>query len=272
MGWNSGQDSPVYKSGLCRPRAPTPRKVEALVKEVTFLTRFPTLLLTPRHKERPGTSLWACLCSRQAPPRKIQPWCPALWPLAPPTGVTTASRRCHCRSRPAPRDLSRNTRLGCREAFRRLRLRCGPRRALAPLVPADRGQGGDGALTAQGWRRTSSGLPLRRCSSVSSRHADGEGAPGRGTGENPPRRSEAETPRGTVRRFGQVAPNKRGGMFTARAAKALTRRALPLKALQTRRLEVCGLLRREGSPEEFGFLVCKQGTGPLPPHGAAVRV
>lgn len=79
-------------------------------------------------------------------------------------------------------------------------------------------------------------------------------------------------PRGTVRRFGQVAPNKRGGMFTARAAKALTRRALPLKALQTRRLEVCGLLRREGSPEEFGFLVCKQGTGPLPPHGAAVRV
>lgn len=106
VGWNSGQDSPVYKSGLCRPRAPTPRKVEALVKEITFLTRFPTLLLTPRHKERPGTSLWACLCSRQAPPRKIQPWCPALWPLAPPTGVTTASRRCHCRSRPAPRDLS----------------------------------------------------------------------------------------------------------------------------------------------------------------------
>lgn len=35
------------------------RKVEALIKEVTFLTRFPTPLLTPQHKERPGTSLWA---------------------------------------------------------------------------------------------------------------------------------------------------------------------------------------------------------------------
>lgn len=200
--------------------------------------------------------------------------------LVPSSVASGASHWCDNREQKVPLQIQacsqgtswRNTRLGCREAFRRLRLRRGPRRALAPLVPADRGQGGDGALTAQGWRRTSSGLPLRRCSSVSSRHADGEGAPGKGTGENPPRRSEAETPRGTVRRFGQVAPNKRGGIFTARAAKALTRRALPLKALQTRRLEVCGLLRREGSPEEFGFLVCKQGTGPLPPHGAAVRV
>lgn len=80
-----------------------PRKVEALAQEVTFLTRFPTLLLTPRPKERPGTSLWAHPCSLRAPPLKIQPQCPALWPLAPPTGVTTASRRCHCGSSPAPR-------------------------------------------------------------------------------------------------------------------------------------------------------------------------